>query len=344
MSYYRLARSRMGYAAALLVGLLWQVSVVPVPNAGEAVGKQLVKPKIADLSINDAMTYLSGVIARGEAGRDDVLEPWLSHVIAEVNKARQAKNDAAVVKLQLPRKRENVAFTPFLDGRELDSVFFAGNSVKLNRVTNSILWIDGDVNLSYCTGSIVVATGMVSIGHSRDNIVVSNHLVQVRFDGDPRGRMAGPRAAKAVAAGASLVISRDFANIAHANESVVVARRLDISHAYKCGLINVQSLKVSHDTACEQLMIPQIKFGEAPPHPLAERVTLKWIAEGEGIAVVIDQKRYALDVGQAVVDQDGKPVAEFAGWILRTVTGEQAVLANEKEGGLIILSRRSAQP
>lgn len=317
----------LSFLVAALASVPAEVFAAPPSGVG---GEQVVKPDVAEMSVGELMKHVGVVVAKAGAQNDTLIEKWLNHAIDQINKARPE------AKLTLPVQVKDLVNPAIANGASLESGFVVGKGGKFAHVNNSILWIDGDVEIAHCRNSVIVATGVVAISHSRSNIVVANHLIDVSFDGDPRARiMRGNQ--PPVAADPSLLISPGYVELAHATESVVAAGDLSVSHASGCAWINVKKKTISHETQSKGVQIPTFMLGTLKSHPLADELSIRWTAARKGAVINFGPRRFAVDVGQSVMDSDGKPVQELTGWILSRATDEYATFRNEKEGAVIVL-------
>jgi hypothetical protein len=70
-------------------------------------------------------------------------------------------------------------------------------------------------------------------------------------------------------------------------------------------------------------------------HPLAKRIEIVGTLKPKGAVFRIDDKRYVAEVGKAIDDESGQPVAALEGWKLMHI-GERVAVFTKRSADLVV--------
>jgi hypothetical protein len=253
---------------------------------------------------------------QAENWSDPVIEKWLENAAVLLSEAAGKEAGKLPVKFADVRPVAAAGGGRFLRGGHL----IVGRDVEVNHASKSIIFADGNAEIGFAESCIIVARGVVSIAHCNNSVVVSGTFIEISHDGNiPRD-----------VAGGSTVLCRGRTDISHCAGTLVLAQEgATVSHARGTTFFGLEPKTSSRDPACKVVKTPpDFLLEPRAEDPLEKKIEALGSVRPKGLVFRFDGKRYAADVGQAIVDESGAPVEALADWRVTFVGHEAAAFSN----------------
>jgi hypothetical protein len=337
--------------AMMLVSVAWLL----LPDAAKHVTAQ---EKAEEASPDTLQTVLDRIHKhaanktwRGEGWKDERIETWVDGLTGKVAAA------ANFPALKAPVHFADVKPTDEANSRSHDHVLLVGKNFRLltTKLRNCLVLADGNFLADSVQSCVIVARGAISVTASESSILIGGAYVRSNSDGQTRNLENG-----------SLFVTPGWAHadtingsLIYAGEGITTGRRIDGGVFINATLVLSEAMSVTSQRRPRSVKVRDLTVGDLVNNPLSSRLDVTGVIYPEaaespdllglvmrggldtarprpiGLILRFEGRRYVVNIGKAIVDQNEQPVESLAGWKLSYVNDKMAIFSNSQADAIV---------
>lgn len=294
--------------------------------------------------------HAASKIWRADGWKDEQIETWLEGVVGKIA-------PAAKLPLKLPVRFADVKPTDEASRQSFDQALLVGKNFRLvsTKLRNCIVLADGNFLADSVQGCIVIARGAISVTSSDSSIIVAGAYARTNADGQSRNLTSG-----------SLFLSPGWVNaetiygsVIYAGEGIATGRQLDGGVFINATLVVSDTLSPLVQRRPRTVKVRDLPIGDLVNDPLYSQLDVSGIIYPEamdvgdplgfvtrlnrntsrprpiGLVLRFQNRRYVVNIGKPILDQNEKPVDDLAGWKLSYVNDKLAIFSNGQADAIV---------